>query len=166
MKIHLAHAAAAALILLFPARARAQILDVHGSLAPSIQSNPPAYGFGAALGTTRGFGPVNLLPSVGVDYIRARDLGPGRGSAGLDVRFLPSWEAHWGAPFIGAGASANWSGGVQSEWPGTRLGLDLLGGYVLGGVSSNVGLKFEGRFGYVRGEPHTLTTRFGFVTLL
>jgi hypothetical protein len=145
---------------------QAQILDVHGSYLPSIDSRPVAFGFGAGLGTTRRFGIVNLLPSANLDYVRVQHLGPGRASAGVDVRILPSWESRWGAPFIGGSASSNWSGGQQSEWGGSRLGWDVLAGYILGGVNSNVGIKFEERFGYVRGQPHTALTRIGLVTLL
>jgi opacity protein-like surface antigen len=155
-----------AVMLLAGTTAGAQILDVHGSVLPSLHSRPMSVGFGVGLGTTRRLGIVNLLPSVGLDYVRARSLGPGRGSAGLDVRLIPSREFGWGAPFIGGSVSSNWSGGEQSEWAGSRLGLDVLAGFVLGGVTSNVGIKIEERFGYVRGQPHTATTRIGLVTLL
>jgi hypothetical protein len=166
VKIHLIRGLTLAFMLVSGTTSQAQILDVHGSYLPSIDSRPVAFGFGAGLGTTRKFGIVNLLPSASLDYVRAQHLGPGRGSAGLDVRLLPSWESRWGAPFIGGSASSNWSGGQQSEWGGARLGLDALAGYILGGVNSNVGIKFEERFGYVRGQPHTALTRIGFVTLL
>jgi hypothetical protein len=159
------HMLALAVMLLAGTTAGAQILDVHGSFLPSLDSQPMSVGFGVGLGTTRRLGMVNLLPSVGLDYVRARNLGPGRGSAGLDVRLIPSREFRWGAPFIGGSASSNWSGGLQSEWAGSRLGLDLLAGFVLGGVSSNTGVKLEERFGYVRGQPHRATTRLGLVTL-
>ena len=139
----------------------AQVFDVHGAFVPSVHSQPSAAGFGIAIAAPARLAAATLLPSLGGDYVRRASLGPGRASAGLDVRLLPSAEGHWVVPFVGAGASANWSGGAQSEWSGGRLGLDALAGFALGANNPHFALKIEQRFGYVVGADHRLTTRLG-----
>ena len=139
----------------------AQVFDVHGAFVPAVHSQPSAAGFGVAIAAPARLASATLLPSLGGDYLRRAALGPGRASAGLDLRLLPSAEGHWVVPFVGAGASANWSGGLQSEWNGARLGLDAIAGFALGANNPHFALKIEQRFGYVTGADHTLTTRVG-----
>jgi hypothetical protein len=148
------------------ATAGAQVLDVHGSYVPSTDARPASIGLGIGVGAPSTLGPIYLLPSVGLDYLRAAHLGPGRGSAGIDMRLLPTRELSWGAPYVGASASANWSGGRQSEWQGTRLGVHALAGVFLGDPHTRVAIKLEERFGYVRGQEHTMATRLGLVAQL
>jgi hypothetical protein len=152
--------------LLSAAAVGAQVFDVHGSYVASTETRPASAGFGIGVGAPVTVGPLYLLPLVGLDYLRASHLGPGRGSAGMDVRLLPSHEFSWGAPYVGASASANWSGGQQSEWSGTRLGLQALGGFLLAGPRASAALKLEERFGYIRGLEHGFTTRLGLIASL
>ena len=145
-----------------PARASAQVVGVHGLYVPSSDTRRASLGVGGDVGHIVSLGPVGLWGALALEYQRQRNLGPGRGRVSADLRLVPGGRVGWLVPLVGGSVSANRSGGAQSEWPGTRLGLDALAGVVL--IPSHglpVGISIEERFGYVRGLEHALATRVG-----
>ncbi len=150
------------LAALCPANALAQLIGVQGVYVPASDTRRASLGIGADIGHITRAGPVDVWAAVAVGYQRQTRLGPGRGRVSGDLRLLPAIERSWLVPFIGVSASANRSGGQQSEWQGTRFGLDGLAGVVLNPYSRvPVGISLEERFGYVRGQEHALATQIG-----
>ena len=137
--------------------------DAHGNFSRGTSSRSNAWGAGAQVQLVWGASgaPVQLGTSLGGDYTKADD-GPAQWNASADAVVQPG-GGHSVTPYVGAGAGANWSSGSSAEWRRARLGLDMLAGaqVKLGSRSSAPNLKAEERFGYVRGQEHTLATRLG-----
>ena len=135
-------------------------LDVHGNLAVGTSTHTRAWGAGIGLQTTYGgkTDPINISTSPSIDVLKQEGGGPTQLSASYDVDLQPGGGGNL-TPYVGASAGANWSLGDASQWGGARLGLETLAGaqVKLGGTS----IKAEERFGYVKGQEHTLTTRIG-----
>lgn len=145
-----------------PTPARAQILGVHGVWVPAANGRRESFGFSGDFGWMTGAGPVGVWGAIGGEYQRQRDLGPGRGRASADFRFIPARIESKVVPFVGASLSANWSGGEQSEWNGTRTGYDALAGLLLiRNERSHVALSLQERWGYIDRLPHAWGTELG-----
>jgi hypothetical protein len=142
--------------------ARAQVLGVHGIYVPAQDERRASIGVQADIG---GFIPVpfvDAMLSLGVEYQRQRDLGPGRGRAAAELRIFRRNGDGFVAPFVGGGISANQSNGSLSEWHGTLAGFEAMAGLIL--VPSDrvpVALLLEERFGYVREQNHATATHVG-----
>jgi hypothetical protein len=102
--------------------------------------------------------------SPGFDFAKQEDGGPAQESVTLDVTVQPGGSSSI-TPYVGVSASANWSGGSNKQWEGTRLGLETLGGVQVK-AGGPLAVKAEERFGYVDGQEHTLTTRLGVLVKL
>lgn len=147
---------------LCPASLHAQVIGVQGVLVPSRDGRPSSSGVSADVGLVARAGLVDVWSAIAVEYQRQRDLGPGRGRLSADIRLLPPDSEGWFVPFAGMSISANRSRGAQSEWKGTRLGLEALAGALL--IPNNrlpIGISIEERFGYVRGREHAMATHIG-----
>lgn len=135
-------------------------VDVHGNLAVGTSTHTRAWGGGIGLQTTYGgkTDPINISTSPSVDFVKQEGGGPTQATVSYDVDLQPGGSSSV-TPYAGASAGANWSLGDQKQWSGARLGLETLAGaqVKLGGTS----IKAEERFGYVKGQEHTLTTRIG-----
>jgi hypothetical protein len=145
-----------------PSSLRAQVLGVQAVFVPARDGRAPSSGIAADAGYVAHAGLLDVWTALAVEYQRQHDLGPGRGRLSVDLRLLAPDSQGWFVPFAGMSVSANRSGGAQSEWEGTRLGLEALAGAVL--VPDNrspVGVSIEERFGYVRGREHALATHIG-----
>lgn len=153
----------AAALVCVAARAGAQQtqLDAHGNFSTTTQSHDQSWG--AGIGPQITFGeesaPVRLSVSPGFDYLKQENGGPSQESLSLDANLQPGGSSSL-TPYVGASASANWSSGSGKQWDGSRLGLETMGG-VQFKTAPTISLKAEERFGYIRGQEHTLTTRFG-----
>ena len=152
----------AAAVALHPVEARAQQpqLDLHGSMAVGTSSHNKSWGGGAGAQFTVGDKPVKVSLSPGIDYLKQENSGPSQTSLSLDLNLQPGRNSPV-TPYVGASASANWSGGDAKQWEGSRLGLETMAGAQVKFGSSSVSAKAEERFGYVKGQEHTLTTRLG-----
>ena len=136
-------------------------LDLHGNYALGTTSKLHSWGAGVGLQTTFGSSQsvVKLSLSPSVDLLKQEDGGPTQTTVSADLDIQPG-ETHLFTPYTGVSAGANWSGGSAKQWDGAKLGLEMLLGVALK-LNSAVSLKSEERFGYVKGEEHTLTTRVG-----
>jgi hypothetical protein len=151
------------LAVAFPVRASAQTqLDVHGSWARGTATHANSWGAGAGIqGTIAGKSSViALTASPSFDYMKQEKGGPSQESVTLDLALQPGGSGTV-TPYVGGSAGANWSSGSNKQWDGTKLGLETFGGVQLKVGTSALSLKGEERFGYVRGQEHVLTTRFG-----
>jgi len=101
---------------------------------------------------------VSLAPSL--DYLKQENSGPSQTSLSADLDVQPGGNSPV-TPYAGVSAGANWSGGNNKQWEGSRLGLETLAGVQVKLGGSSVSAKGEERFGYVKGQEHTLTTRIG-----
>lgn len=137
--------------------------DLHLNYARGTQSHQNSWGGGAGLQLTWGGSkaPAKLSTSVGGDYTKQENGGPSQTSVSTDWTVQPGGNSAL-TPYAGGSASANWSGGSASQWSGSRLGLDAIGGVQFKpSPDANITWKAEERFGYVRGQEHTLGTRIG-----
>ncbi len=140
----------------------AQVIGVQGVLVPARNGRPASSGISGDVGLVAHAGHADVWTAIAVEYQRQRDLGSGRGRLSADIRLLPPDSEGWFVPFAGMSVSANRSGGVQSEWEGTRLGLEALAGaLLLPNDRVPLGISVEERFGYVRGREHALATHIG-----
>ena len=140
----------------------AQVIGVQGVVVPVQDGRPSSSGVSTDVGLVARAGLVDVWSAIALEYQRQRDLGPGRGRLSADIRLLPPDSEGWFVPFAGMSVSANRSGGAQSEWKGTRLGLEALAGALL--IPNNrvpIGISIEERFGYVRGQAHAVATHIG-----
>ncbi len=155
--------------LVLSSRAGAQqAADVHVGYTTTTQTHTVSYGIGGAIESIVDLVPlIDVALTVGADYQRVRGLGPGRGSVSLDATIQPERETTGFVPYLGAGVSANWSGGQQSEWAGSKPGLDAIAGLKFSFLASEtVAARIEQRFGYVQGVEHHSTTRLGLIFAL
>jgi hypothetical protein len=141
-------------------------LDLHGSFAVGTTSHSRSWGAGAAAQVTFGSSasPVKVSASPGFDYMKQEDGGPSQEILSLDVSLQPGGSSTI-TPYLGGSASANWSSGTGKQWAGSKLGLETMGGLQIK-AGDTVTLKAEERFGYVKGQEHTLTTRVGVLVKL
>lgn len=148
-------------VMAAPAAGQQRQADLHANYARMTRSESNAWGAGAALQLTWGGkqAPVNVGTSVGADYLKQEQGGPSQTSVTGDATLQPGGGGSV-TPYAGGSVSANWSGGSNKQWSGTKVGLETLAGLQLklGGSLSG---KAEERYGYVRGQEHTLTTRLG-----
>jgi hypothetical protein len=149
-------------------RAHAQDIqfDSHGNFAVGTHSHSTSWGAGIGLQTTFGSSnaPAKLSVSPGFDYLKQTHGGPSQESLSLDAN-LQRGGSGTVTPYAGASASANWSSGAAKQWQGTELGLETTGGVQIK-TGEMLTLKAEERFGYVKGQEHTLTTRVGVLVKL
>jgi hypothetical protein len=122
----------------------------------------PARAEGAGVQLTFGgsSSPVSLSAAPSLDYLKQEHAGPSQTSASLDLDLQPGGSSSV-TPYAGVSAGANWSGGPAKQWEGARLGMEMLAGAQGKLGSSRVSAKGEERFGYVKGQEHTLATRLG-----
>lgn len=155
--------------LVLSSRAGAQqAADAHIGYTTTTQTHTVSFGIGGAIESIVDLVPVvDFALTVGADYERVRGLGPGRGSVSLDVTIQPQRETTGFVPYLGGGVSANWSGGQQSEWSGSRPGVDAIVGLKFSFLASEtIAGRIEQRFGYVQGLEHHQTTRLGLIFAL
>ncbi|MDQ2666463.1 MAG: hypothetical protein M3Z05_10670 [Gemmatimonadota bacterium] len=150
-----------AIALLQPQSASAQTVGVHGIFVPSHGTRTWSSGVGTELGNVFSLGPAVLWPAVGFDYQRQHGLGPGRYriTANVHVSPVPSRSA-WVTPYVGGGVSANRSGGEQSEWSGTLLGLDAIAGMLVL-ANGPLAVRVEEQLEYMQRQDHATSTRVG-----
>ena len=141
-------------------------LDLHGNV--SIATSTHTRSWGAGVGPQFTFGsskaPAQLSVSPGFDYLKQEHSGPSQESVSLDVDVQPGGAGSV-TPYAGASASDNWSSGTGKQWSGGKLGLETAAGVQIK-VGSTASLKAEERFGYVKGQEHSLTTRLGVLLTL
>jgi hypothetical protein len=145
------------------AKAQQRSADLHLDYVRGLVTDANSWGAGAALQLTWGgeSAPVKLNTSPGVDYTKQSGGGPGQTSLALDATVQPGGNSAL-TPYAGGSASANWSSGTNSQWSGSRLGLEAIGGLQFKpSTNSSLSWKAEERYGYVRGQEHTLATRVG-----
>ena len=135
--------------------------ELHANYARQTQSESNAWGAGAQLQLVWGakHAPVVFGTSFGADYLKQEGGGPNSWNGSVDGVLQPGGSATV-TPYAGGSIGANWSTGDGAQWSGARLGLETLGG-----VQVKIGTasaKIEERFGYVRGQEHSLATRLGF----
>ena len=135
--------------------------ELHANYSRQTQSKSNAWGAGTQLQLVWGakHAPVVLGTSFGGDYLKQENGGPNSWNTSADAVLQPGGNSTV-TPYAGGSVGANWSTGVGAQWAGARLGLETLGGvqFKIGTASA----KLEERFGYVRGQEHTLASRFGF----
>ena len=145
-----------------PAGAQEAQGDVHANYSRGTDTGTNAWGAGINFQLTfGGKAPLNLGTSAGLDYLKQEDGGPGQVNLSYDAVLQPGGDGSI-TPYAGGSVSANWSVGDAKQWDGAKLGLDAIAGLqftvkALGDLS----WKLEERFGYVRGQEHTLGTRRG-----
>ena len=158
-------AATALLASSSPAAAQQWQGDLHGNYARGTQSHANSWGAGAQVQATWGgsSAPVKVGTSGGVDYTKQEKSGPSQTSLGLDVTLQPGGNGSV-IPYAGGSVSSNWSGGDAKQWTGAKTGLETLAGVQIKSAAlGSLSWKAEERFGYVRGQEHTLSTRVGVV---
>ena len=153
------------IISAYPALAYSQerIADIHLDYARGTTSHQNSWGAGAALQLTWGgsHAPAKVSTSIGGDYMKQENSGPSQTSASLDIALQPGGSSAF-TPYAGGSVSSNWSGGATKQWTGARLGLESLAGFQFKpSPDASIAWKAEERFGYVRGQEHTLATRLG-----
>jgi hypothetical protein len=151
------------LIIAFAAELRAQKtqLDLHGNLAVTTSSHVKSWGGGIGAQTTFGgsTSPLKLSLAPSLDLLKQESGGPSQTTLSVDADVQPGGNSPI-TPYVGVSAGANWSGGDAKQWDGGQLGLEMLGG-LTAKLSSTLSAKAEERFGYVKNQEHTLTTRVG-----
>jgi hypothetical protein len=159
---------AIAAVISLASRAHAQDtqLDVHGNFSVSTSSHSRSWG--AGIGPQFSFGsstaPAKLSVSPGFDYLKQEHGGPSQESVSLDANVQPGGSSTV-TPYVGASTSANWSSGTGKQWQGAKLGLETMGGVQIK-AGETITLKAEERFGYVKGQEHSLATRLGVLVKL
>jgi hypothetical protein len=143
--------------------AQARQFDIHGNYSRGTATHTNAWGIGPNLQYTWGGSqaPLKLGTSLGLDYLKQEQSGPSQWNLSTDITVQPGGNGSL-TPYVGGSAGSNWSTGSASQWNGARLGLEAIGGFQvkIPGLS-NISWKAEERFGYVRGQEHTLATRIG-----
>jgi hypothetical protein len=157
---------------LIPAALSAQSqrqLDVHGNYSRGTTSDANSWGAGTQVQLVWGASkaPVKLGTSLGGDFLRPQSGGPNQWSTSLDG-VVQAGSGGTLTPYAGASVSATWSTGPGAMWSGARHGLETMAGVQvkLGAASDAPSLKLEERFGYIRGQEHSLSTHVGIVMSL
>src|SRR5690242_5097800 len=116
-------------VMLLPARVNAQQtqLDLHGNLAVGTSSHNKSWGAGAGVQVTVGSQPVKVSLAPSLDYLKQENSGPSQTSLSADLDVQPGGNSPV-TPYAGVSAGANWSGGNNKQWEGSRLGLETLAG--------------------------------------
>jgi len=137
-------------------------LDLHGDLVVGTSTHNKSWGggVGAQIALNSSSSPVVVSVSPSVDYVKQQNDGPSQTSLSADVDVQPGGSSTV-TPYAGVSAGANWSGGSNKQWTGSELGLEMLAGAQVKLGGSKVTAKAEERFGYVKDQEHTLTTRLG-----
>ena len=146
-----------------PLHAQQTQLDVHGNHSVGTSTHNKSWGGGAGVQTTFGgkTSPVAISTSPSVDYLKQENGGPSQTSVTIDLDVQPGGNGTV-VPYAGVSAGANWSGGAGKMWDGAKLGLETAGGVQLK-LTPSASVRAEERFGYVKTQEHTLTTRVGFL---
>ena len=156
----------AALISSTTAEAQQRQIDIHGNYSRGTATHTNAWGVGPNLQFSWGgsHAPLMLGTALGLDYLKQEQGGPSQWNLSTDITVQPGGGGSL-TPYVGGSAGANWSTGSASQWSGARLGLEAIGGLQLKipGLSG-ISWKAEERFGYIRGQEHTLGTRVGVAT--
>ena len=144
-----------------PVGAQETQLDLHANFSTTTQSHDQSWGAGIGPQFTLGseHAPVRVSVSPGFDYQKQERGGPSQESVSLDANVQPGGSADL-TPYVGGSLSANWSSGTGKQWGGTRVGLETMGGLQFKSGPA-ITLKAEERFGYILGQEHSLSTRFG-----
>jgi len=139
-------------------------LDVHGNYAVGTSTHNKSWGGGVGVQTTFGgkTSPIAVSTAPSIDYLKQENGGPSQTIISLDVDVQPGGSGTV-VPYAGLSAGANWSGGSGKMWDGAKLGLETLAGAQFKLGNSGASVKAEERFGYVKTQEHTLTTRAGFL---
>ena len=155
---------ASAALVSVPLRAQSTQLDLHGNYAIGTSTHSKSWGGGVGVQTTFGgkTSAIALSTAPSVDYLKQGSGGPSQTTISLDLDVQPGGNATL-VPYVGVSAGANWSGGSGKMWNGTKLGLETLGGAQFKLGTSGSSIKAEERFGFVKGQEHTLVTRVGFL---
>ncbi|HEX8850553.1 MAG TPA: hypothetical protein VF761_13560 [Gemmatimonadaceae bacterium] len=145
-----------------PAAAQQSSGDVHADYMHGTTSKANSWGAGALYQLTFGGkqAPLQLNTSLGADWTKQENSGPSQTSLSYDATVQPGGSGSF-VPYAGGSVSANWSGGSNKMWDGAKLGLETLAGFQVKLGLNGVAWKAEERFGYVREQEHTLTTRVG-----
>jgi hypothetical protein len=146
--------------VLVPCSIHAQVIDVHVIHVPADSARSSSLGLGFELGAMTNVSPVVVWGALAGDYQRQSHLGPGQWRVAANLRVLPPTDRSF-IPYLGGSVSANQSGGQQSLWQGTRLGLEALAGLLITPSRTIVGLRLEERYGYVQSQPHAFATQLG-----
>ena len=146
-----------------PAAAQKPGGELHGNYSRTTGTHTQSWGAGTLFAVTLGGkAPLNANTSLGLDYLKQEKGGPGEVTVSYDAVLQPGGNSTV-TPYAGGSVGANWSTGDQKAWNGAKLGLETIGGVQVKVGTSGVAWKLEERFGYVRGQEHTLTTRLGVV---
>jgi len=139
-------------------------LDVHGNYVVGTSTHNKSWGGGVGMQTTFGgkTSPIAISTAPSIDYLKQENGGPSQTTVSLDLDLQPGGNATV-VPYAGVSAGANWSGGSGKMWDGAKLGLETLAGAQFKLGTSGASLKAEERFGFVKSQEHTLTTRAGFL---
>jgi len=142
--------------------------EVHANYQRGTATHMNAWGVGGLVQETLGASkaPVRVSLTLGPDYLKQENGGPSAASVSVDATLQPGGGGAV-TPYAGGSVSSNWSFGDNRQYEGARLGTEAVGGVQvkLDALGSLV-TKLEERFGYVNGQEHTLTTRFGFLMSL
>ena len=147
-----------------PLKAQQSALDVHLDYARGTQTHINSWGAGAAIQFTWGStsAPVQLNTSLGGDYTKQENGGPGTASGSVDLTVQPGGGTPF-TPYAGVSASENWSTGNNKAWSGARMGREVLAGFQYKPSGWKMSFKAEERYGYIDDQEHTLTTRAGVI---
>ena len=139
--------------------------EAHGNYSRGMTSESNAWGAGGQLQFIWGASeaPAQLGGSLGGDYTK-QSGGASQWNTSLDLVLQPGGDKVV-TPYAGGSIGSNWSTGRAAMWSGARAGFETLAGLQVkvGGGESSRTIKVEERYGYVRGQEHTLVTRLGIV---
>jgi hypothetical protein len=139
-------------------------LDVHANYSTGTTTHNKSWGGGIGAQSTFGAksSPIALSVAPSLDYLKQQNGGPSQTTVSADLDVQPGGSSTV-TPYVGVSAGANWSGGSGKMWQGSKLGLETIAGAQVKLGLSGSSVKAEERFGYVREQEHTLTTRVGFL---
>ena len=158
--------ALALLAALGPAAAAAQQsnVDGHANYQRTTVSHQTSWGAGATYGLTFGGqnAPVKLNSTVGGDYTKQESGDQKQLSASFDATLQLS-AGPLLTPYAGGSVSANWLDGSGMKFgDGAKLGLQyIIGTQLKFQKDAPYSLVADVRPGYVRGQQHSNTVRFG-----
>jgi len=145
-----------------PSAAQQSQLDGHGNYQRSNHSHQSAWGAGANYGLSFGGqnAPVKLNPSVGADYVKQEGGDQKQVSTNFDLALQFSVGPLF-SPYAGGSVGANWQSSGDG-FGGAKLGLQyILGAQLKLQADAPYSLIADVRPGYVRGQEHSTTVRFG-----
>ncbi|HET7457604.1 MAG TPA: outer membrane beta-barrel protein [Gemmatimonadaceae bacterium] len=143
------------------AGAQESSIEGHANYARTTQTHLDSWGAGAQYGLT--FGSKHkpqLATSLGVDYTKQEKSGPQQINGSLDASVQVPVSPMF-APYVGGSVGVNrTTGGGQpaSTEPGFQY---IVGAQLEPDPQSPIALHAEVRPGYVRGQEHAVTYRFG-----